>query len=168
MPNVGVVALLTHPHSPDALEELRELESVAKATGQQLLVVSATTDQDFEGAFASIVQHRAGVLLVGSDPFLFQRTEQLVALAERYRIPAIYPTVESVPQGGLMSYGASIADAWRLAGVYAGRMLKGTKPADLPVVQPTKFDLVINLITAKVLGVEIPPTVLARADEVIE
>ena len=168
MPNVGVVALLTHPHSPDALEELRELESVAKATGQQLLVVSATTDQDFEGAFASIVQHRAGVLLVGSDPFFFQRTEQLVALAERYRIPAIYPTVESVPQGGLMSYGASIADAWRLAGVYAGRMLKGTKPADLPVVQPTKFDLVINLITAKVIGVSIPPTLLARADEVIE
>jgi putative tryptophan/tyrosine transport system substrate-binding protein len=168
VPNVGVIALLTHPNSPDALEELRELESVAKAIGQQLLVVSATTDRDFEGAFASIVQHRAGVLLVGSDPFFFQRNEQLVALAERHRIPAIYQTGESVAQGGLMSYGASIADAWRLAGVYAGRMLKGTKPADLPVQAPTKYELVINLKTAKALGLEVPPTLLARADELIE
>jgi ABC-type uncharacterized transport system substrate-binding protein len=165
VPSVGVIALLTHPNSPDALEELRELESASKAIGQQLLVVY---DRDFEVVFASIVQHRAGVLLVGSDPFFFQRNEQLIALAERHRIPAIYPTPESAAQGGLMSYGTSIPDAWRLAGVYAGKMLKGAKPADLPVVQPTKFELVINLATAKALGLEVPATLLARADEVIE
>jgi putative ABC transport system substrate-binding protein len=163
-----VIALLTHPNSPDAVEELRELESAAKAIGQQLLVVKATNDRDFEVVFASIVQHRAGVLLVGSDPFFFQRNEQLIAPAERHRIPAIYQTGESVAQGGLMSYGTSIPDAWRLAGVYAGRMLKGAKPTDLPVVQPTKFELVINLKTAKALGLDVPATLLARADEVIE
>jgi putative ABC transport system substrate-binding protein len=108
VPNVGVIALLTHPNSPDAVEELRELESAAKAIGQQLLVVKATNDRDFEVVFASIVQHRAGVLLVGSDPFFFQRNEQLIALAERHRIPAIYQTGESVAQGGLMSHGTSI------------------------------------------------------------
>jgi putative ABC transport system substrate-binding protein len=168
VPNVGVIALLTHPNSPDALEELRDLNTAAKAIGQQLLVISATSDRDFEAAFASIIQHRAGALLIGQDPFLFQAGDQLVTLAARHRIPAIYGNSESVSAGALISYGASIPDAWRLAGVYAGRILKGAKPGDLPVVQPTKFELVINLQTAKALSLEIPPTLLARADEVIE
>ena len=168
VPNVGVIALLTHPNSPDALEELRDLNTAAKAIGQQLLVISATSDRDFEAAFASIIQHRAGALLIGQGPFLFQAGDQLVTLAARHRIPAIYGNSESVSAGALISYGASIPDAWRLAGVYAGRILRGAKPGDLPVVQPTKFELVINLQTAKALSLEIPPTLLARADEVIE
>ena len=168
VPNVGVIAVLTHPHSPDGLEELRDLQSAAKIIGQQLVVVTATSDRDFEPAFASVVRHHAGVLIIGADPFFFQSNEQLVALAARYRIPTLYQTGENVAQGGLMSYSASIPDAWRLAGTYAGKILKGTKPAELPVVQPTKFELVINLKTAKALGLEVPPTVLARADEVIE
>jgi putative ABC transport system substrate-binding protein len=142
VPNVGIIALLTHPNSADALEELRDLNTAAKAIGQELLVVSATSDRDFEAAFASIVQHRAGALLIGQDPFLFQAGGQLVALAARHRIPAIYGNSELVSAGALISYGASLPDAWRLAGGYAGRILKGAKPADLPVVQPTKFDLV--------------------------
>jgi ABC-type uncharacterized transport system substrate-binding protein len=168
VPNVGIIALLTHPNSPDALEELRDLNTAAKAIGQELLVVSATSDREFEAAFASIVQHRAGALLIGQDPFLFQAGGQLVALAARHRIPAIYGNSELVSAGALISYGASLPDAWRLAGVYAGRILKGAKPADLPVMQPTKFELIINLKTAKALGLEVPPTLLARADEVIE
>jgi ABC-type uncharacterized transport system substrate-binding protein len=168
VPNVGIIALLTHPNSPDALEELRDLNTAAKAIGQELLVVSATSEREFEAAFASIVQHRAGALLIGQDPFLFQAGGQLVALAARHRIPAIYGNSELVSAGALISYGASLPDAWRLAGGYAGRILKGAKPADLPVVQPTKFELIINVKTARTLGLEIPPTLLARADEVIE
>jgi putative tryptophan/tyrosine transport system substrate-binding protein len=168
VPNAGVVALMTNPNSPDALEELHNLQNAAKAIGQQLLVVPATSDHDFEAAFASILQHRAGVLLIGQDPFLFQSSDRLIALAARHRIPTVYPIGEAVAGGGLISYGASIPDAWHLAGVYAARILKGARPAELPVVQPTRFDLVINLKTAKALGLEIPPTLLARADEVIE
>jgi putative tryptophan/tyrosine transport system substrate-binding protein len=168
VPNVGIIALLTHPNSPDALEELRDLNTAAKAIGQELLVVPATSDREFEAAFASIVQHRAGALLIGQDPFLFEAGGPLLELTARYRIPAIYGNSESVSAGALISYGASLPDAWRLAGVYAGRILKGAKPGDLPVVQPTKFELAINLKTARTLGLEIPPTLLARADEVIE
>jgi len=163
VPNVEVIALLTHPHSPDALEELRDLQIAAKTIGQQLVAVTATSDRDFEAAFASVVRHRAGVLLIGADPLLFQSTEQLVALAARYHIPAIYPSSENVTQGGLMSYGASIPDAWRLAGTYAGKILKGAKPAELPIVQPTKFDLGINLKTAKALGLDLPWFLQQRA-----
>jgi putative tryptophan/tyrosine transport system substrate-binding protein len=168
VPNVDLIALLTHPSSPDALEELRDVQNVAKAIGQQVLVVPATSDRNFEQAFAFIAQQRAGVLLVGQDPFFFQSTAQLIALAARHRIPAIFGTNESAAEGGLMSYGASIQDAWRLAGTYAGRILKGAKPAELPIVQPTRFDLVINLKTAKALGLTVPPSLLARADELIE
>jgi ABC-type uncharacterized transport system substrate-binding protein len=168
VPNVAIIALLTHPNSPDALEELRDLNTAAKAIGQELFVVPATSEHEFEAAFASIVQHRAGAMLIGQDPFLFEAGGQLVALTARHRIPAIYGNSESVSAGALISYGASIPDAWRLAGVYAGRILKGAKPGDLPVVQPTKFELVINLKTAKALGLEVPPTLLARAEEVIE
>jgi putative tryptophan/tyrosine transport system substrate-binding protein len=168
VPNVDLIALLTHPSSPDALEELRDVQNVAKGIGQQVLVVRATSDRNFEEAFASIAEQRAGVLLVGQDPFFFQSTAQLIALAARHRIPAIFGTNESAAEGGLMSYGTSIQDAWRLAGTYAGRILKGAKPAELPIVQPTRFDLVINLKTAKALGLTVPPSLLARADELIE
>jgi putative ABC transport system substrate-binding protein len=149
VPKVRVIALMTNPNSPDALEELRDVQNAAKAIGQELLVVPATSDRDFEAAFASIVQHRAGVLLISTDPFLFQSTHRLIALAARDRIPAVYNSGEFVAGGGLISYGASISDAWRLAGAYAGRILKGARPAELPVLQPTKFELVINLKTAR-------------------
>jgi putative ABC transport system substrate-binding protein len=123
---VGVIALLTHPRSPDALEELRELQSDAIAIGQQLLVLSATSEDDLESAFASMAQHDVRVLLIGQDPFLFQAGGQLVALAAKHRIPAIYGNSELAAAGALISYGASVPDAWRLAGNYAGRILKGT------------------------------------------
>jgi len=169
VPNAGVIAVLTHPNSPDASEELRELNTAAKAIGQELLVVSATSDRDFEAAFASVVQHRAGALLIGQDPFLFQAGGQLVALAARHRIPAIYGNNELVlcwrpdqlRRPASRTLGASPV-------VYAGRILKGARPGDLPVVQPTKFELVINLQTARALGIDVPPTLLARADKVIE
>jgi putative tryptophan/tyrosine transport system substrate-binding protein len=168
VPNADIIALLTHPHSPDALEELRDLLDAAKAIGQQLLVLTASRDRDFDAAFDTISQHRAGVLIIGSDPFFFQSTDQLVALMLRHRIPTVFTSSEAVVAGGLMSYSGNIPESFRLAGTYAGRILKGTKPAELPVQQSTRFELVINLKTTKALGLEIPPTVLARADEVIE
>jgi putative tryptophan/tyrosine transport system substrate-binding protein len=168
VPNVGVIAVITNPNSTDASEELRDVQNAARATGQELVVVAATSDRDFEAAFAVIVQRRAQVLLINMDPYLVQSTDRIIALAARHRIPAIYATSESVLGGGLISYGLSISKAWRLAGVYAGTILKGTRPSELPVVQPTEFELVLNLKTAKALGLQIPPTLLARADEVIE
>jgi putative ABC transport system substrate-binding protein len=167
-PNADIVALLTHPHSPDALEELRDLLDAAKAIGQQLLVLTASRDRDFDAAFDAISQHRAGVLIIGADPFFFQSTDQLVALMLRHRIPTVFTSSEAVVAGGLVSYSGNIPESFRLAGAYAGRILKGTKPAELPVQQSTRFELVINLKTAKALGIEVPPTLLARADEVIE
>jgi putative ABC transport system substrate-binding protein len=167
-PNVAVIALLTYPNSLDGMEELRDLEVAAKAIGQQLLVLPAKSESDFSAAFASIVQHGAGAVLIGSDQFFLEKSEQLIALASRHRVPVVYPLGEAVAGGALMSYGTSAPDAWRLAGVYAGRILKGAKPADLPVQAPTKYELVINLNTAKALGLTVPPQLLARADEVIE
>jgi putative ABC transport system substrate-binding protein len=168
VPNVGVIAVITNPNSPDAVEELRDLQNAAKALGQQLLVVPATSDLDFEAGFSLIVQQRAGVLLIGADPFLLQSRGRLIALAAQHRIPAIYNAREFVADGGLVSYEATIPDAWRLAGGYAGRILKGANPAEVPVIQPTRFHLVIHLNTARALGLDIPRTLIARADEVIE
>jgi ABC-type uncharacterized transport system substrate-binding protein len=168
IPRPGKIALLTHPNSPDALEELHNLKEAATSKNQQLLVLTASSDRDFEGAFASIVSDNAAALLVLSDPFFFQSSDRLIALAARHRVPTIFWTSEVVAAGGLMSYGASISDAFRLAGIYAGRILKGAKPAELPIMQPTKFDLAINLKTAKALGLDVPPTLLSRAEEVIE
>ena len=130
VPNVGVIALLTHPRSPDALEELHELQSDAKVIGQQLLVFSATSEDELESAFTSMAQHGVRVLLIGQDPFLFQAGDQLVALAAKHRIPAIYGNSELAAAGALISYGASVPHAWRLAGNYAGGILKGAQPAD--------------------------------------
>jgi ABC-type uncharacterized transport system substrate-binding protein len=166
--NGRTIAVVTHPSSPDAWEELHDLQAAANSKGQQLIVLTASTDGELEGAFRSISERSAAALLVVADPVFFQSGDHLVSLAARYRIPTVFWTAEIVAAGGLMSYGASISDAFRLAGTYAGRILKGAKPADLPVQQPTKFELVINLKTAKALGIDLPPTLLARADEVIE
>jgi ABC-type uncharacterized transport system substrate-binding protein len=168
IPNVAVLALLTYPDSLDGLEELRDLEVAAKAIGQQLLVLPVKSESDFSAAFDSIAQYGVGAVLVGADQYFIVKSDQLIALASRYRVPDVYALGEAVASGALMSYGTSAPDAWRLAGVYAGRILKGAKPVDLPVQQPTKFELVINLKTAKYLGLTVPPTLLARADEVIE
>jgi putative ABC transport system substrate-binding protein len=168
VPNGGVIAVITNPNSTDASEELRDVQNAARATGQELVVVAATSDRDFEAAFAVIVQRRVQVLLISTDPFLAQSADRIIVLAAQHRIPAVYATSESVVGGGLISYGPSISNAWRLAGVYAGTILKGAKPAELPVVQPTEFELALNLKTAKTLGLQVPPRLLARADEVIE
>ena len=168
IPNAGAIAVLTHPNSPDASEELHNLQDAANSRGQQLVVLTASSDRGLETAFRSILDYRAAALLVVADPFFFQSSDRLISLGARYRVPTIFWTGEIVAAGGLMSYGTSISDAFRLAGTYAGRILKGTKPADLPVQQPTKFELVVNLKTARELGLDVPPVLLARADEVIE
>ena len=134
----------------------------------QLHVLKASSESEIDTAFASLVQLHAGALVVGADPFLTNRREQLVALASRHAVPSIYAWREFAASGGLISYGASLTSAFRLVGTYTGRILNGAKPADLPVEQPTRFELVVNLKTAKALGLTVPPSILARADEVIE
>src|SRR6516162_1586148 len=153
-PNATKLALLVNPNNPNAEPDTKDAQASADALGRQLRVLTAKTERDFEGAFAAIVQEQVGGLLVGVDS-LFD-VEQLVVLAARHAIPAIYPYREFVAAGGLMSYGASFTEPYRVVGIYAGRILKGEKPADLPVQQPTKLELVINLKTAKALGLTIP------------
>jgi ABC-type uncharacterized transport system substrate-binding protein len=168
VPQAAIIAVLLNPTSPDADLQRREVEAAASTIGLQFHIFNASSERDIEAAFNELVQVRAGGLLVGNDPFFNTRRGQLAALATRHAIPAIYSFREYATAGGLMSYGASLADVYRQVGVYVGQILKGAKPADLPVLQPTKYELVINLKTAKSLGIEIPPTLLARADEVIE
>ena len=168
VPTVGVIGALLNPNRPNADTQLNDVRAAARTVSRQLVVLSAVTERDLDAAFVTLIQQRAGALLVTADPFLTSRREQIVALAARHAIPAIYPWREFAAAGGLISYATSLAGAYRQAGVYAGRILKGDSPADLPVLQPTKFELVINLRTAKALGLTVPPTLIARADEVID
>jgi putative ABC transport system substrate-binding protein len=165
-PKATVVALLVQRDTPQSKAERIELEAAAQGIVQQLLVLEASSDQDLETAFAIMAARGVGALLAGSGPFLYSHRERIVMLAAHYKLPATYSEVAL--DGGLMSYGTSLTDALRQAGIYAGRILKGDKPANLPVMQATKFELVLNLRTAKMLGLEIPATLLALADEVIE
>jgi len=168
VPKASVIGVLLNPNSAGAQPQLEDVEKAARAIDQQMRILHASGERDFETAFAAMAQMRIGALIVGADPFFSSRRDQLVALAARDRIPAIYEWREFAEAGGLMSYGSDLADGYRQGGAYAGRILKGAKPGDLPVVQPTKFDLVINLKTAKALGLEVPWFLQQRADEVIE
>jgi putative ABC transport system substrate-binding protein len=168
MPAAALVGFLVNPSNPNAEADTNNARLAADALGQKLLVVSAITAIDIENAFASFAQKKASALLISADPLFSGHRDQIVALAARDALPTIYNSREYVSSGGLLSYGPDQADAYRQAGIYVGRILKGEKPADLPVMQPTKFELVINLKTAKSLGLEIPDKLLALADEVIE
>jgi len=169
MPSATRVGVLVNPVNATNTETtLREMAAAARTTGLQVKVLNASTSREIEAAFATLLHERPDALFVGAEPYFYGRRVQLVVLAASHRLPAIYSQRDFVEAGGLMSYGTNIADAFRQIGVYAGRILKGTKPADLPVVQASKFELVINLPTARVLGLEVPPMLLARADEVIE
>jgi len=167
-PKAAVVAVLLNPKLATAASQLKDVEMAARALGLQVQVLHASMEHDLDMVFASLLQLRAGGLAIGADAFFFSRRDQLVALAARYSVPTVYPWREAVTAGGLVSYGASVTDAYRLAGIYTGRILKGDKPAELPVQQSTKTELAINLKTAKALGIEVPTSLLLRADEVIE
>src|SRR5437764_3308723 len=168
VPKATVIVMLTNPFSPEAVPEIRDEQAAARANGLELKMHNASTPAELDAAFSAIAAQHPDGILVGSDPFLLIRRNDLVAFAARYKIPTIYPFREFADAGGLISYGTNIAKAYRQAGIYAGRILKGAKPTELPVVQPTKFELVINMKTAKTLGISIPPMLHARSDEVIE
>jgi len=168
VPQAKVIAMLVNPNNPNTERYIEDVQEAARVKGVQLHILKAATESEIDAAFASLFELHAGGLIKGADAFFASRREQLVAQASRYAIPAIYDLREFPAAGGLISYGASVAAAYRQAGIYAGRILKGAKPADLPVQQPTTFELVINLKTAKALGLTVPQALLARADEVIE
>jgi putative ABC transport system substrate-binding protein len=168
VPNADVIAVLFNPDNPNLQTRLRDVREAARIVKQQIRIVNARNESDIDTAFATIVQEKVAALIVGDDPYLSAHSKQIIALAERYAIPASYNASEDVRNGGFMTYTSERSESMRLAGLYVGRVLKGAKTADLPVVQPTKFELAVNLKTAKALGLEVPPRLLARADEVIE
>jgi putative ABC transport system substrate-binding protein len=168
LPNAAVIAMLLNPELPESARMQSEGHEAGRKLGQQLLVLNASSAHEIDAAFATMRERHAGALLIGADPFLSSRSQQIVALAARDAIPTLYSNRDTVEEGGLMSYGNDVADGYRRAGVYVGRILNGASPADLPVDQATKFEFVINLKTAKTLGVDVPPGLSARADDVIE
>ena len=168
VPNAAVIALLVDQNVPDAVTRVPAVQEAARILGLQLVVLKIRTASDIDTAFATLVRERAGALVVGTGALLTNQRKQIIALAARHALPTIYPFREFTADGGLISYGNNVPDSFRQAGVYAGRILKGDKPADLPVILSTKFEFVLNLKTAKAMGIEIPPAVSARADEVIE
>jgi putative ABC transport system substrate-binding protein len=168
LPKLATVAVLTNPSNRIAETQQREISEPARLLGLKLIIVRASTESELDTAFATAVQQGAGALLVANDPYFFTRRAQLIGLAARHVLPANYADRADAVAGGLMSYGSSLSDSFRQAGGYVGRILKGDKPADLPVLQPTRFELVLNLKTAKALGLDVPPMLLVRADEVIE
>jgi len=167
-PKTRTIALLVNPASPYTELQVKDAQNAAHARGRQLQVLRASSEGELETAFVMLVQQQAEALLIAFNPFFTSRRDQIVQLAARSGIPSVYPAREFATAGGLMSYGASVTDAYRQAAVYTGKILRGAKPDELPVTQPTKFELVINLKTARALGLDIPPTLLALADEVIE
>jgi len=168
VPAAARVGLLVNPNSPVTEAIIKEVTAAAAAIGFAIDVVPASDSREIEAAFATLVRNKVGALLVGADAFFISRRVQIATLAARHTVPVAYPQRDFAEAGGLMSYGSNVSDAYRQVGVYAGRIVKGEKPGDLPVVQSAKFELVINLPTARALGLEVPPTLLARADEVIE
>jgi putative tryptophan/tyrosine transport system substrate-binding protein len=167
-PKATDVAMLVNPLSPDAPPEIRDMQAAAQANGFKITLLNASTLDELKTAIATLADHRSSALLVGADPFFMVRREQIVTLIAQQKVPAVYPFREFADAGGLMSYGTNIANAYRQSGIYAGRILKGAKPADLPVLNPTSFELVVNLKAARTLGLDIPPALHARSDEVIE
>ena len=168
VPKTSVIALIVNPNFPPSAANAREVQTAAHEVGRQIVLLTASNASEIDAAFATMVQQRVAGVIVGADPYFYSQRNQIVGLAAHYAIPAIYEQREFVAAGGFMSYGTNITDSYRQMGVYAGQILKGAKPADLPVMQLTNFELVINLKTAKTLGLSIPPTLLATADEVIE
>ena len=168
VPKATSIGLLVNPGNPDTEAERKDVQAAAQAIGHQLIIIDASSDRDIETAFATFVQRGIGAIIVGVGAFFYSNRKRLIALAARHALPAIYADRENARAGGLMSYGPSIEDAYRQTGIYAGQVLKGAKPADLPVMQSTKFEFVINLKTAKSLGLTFHPQLLATADEVIE
>jgi putative ABC transport system substrate-binding protein len=167
-PNNTTIAMFVNPNNPNAEVDTKDVQAAARDLRLQLHVFHAAREGDVDAAFASLIQHSASALVVGADPFIDTQRHRIVALAAQHGVPAIYAWREFVHAGGLISYGARLADAYREAASYTGRILRGAKPGDLPILQPTRFELVINLKTAKALGLTVPSTLLARADEVIE
>ena len=168
MPTATLIGVLLNPKFPDSATQLEDIEEAARTVGQQIHVVNASSEQEIDAAFASLSQQGIGGLALGSDPFFDTRRDQIIALAAHYAVPTIYAQHVYTVAGGLISYAPSFSEAYRQAGIYAGRVLKGEKPADLPVVQATKFELVINLKTAKALGLKVPVSMQLLADQVIE